>query len=63
MMDHDEMIKYFQEEQKKIEKQQAKNTIIKGILYIIFLPIMFIIILMICLGFKKEWLKNEKIFL
>lgn len=54
MMDHDEMIAYFQEEKKKMEKQQAKNTIIKGILYIIFLPIMFIIILIICLGFKKE---------
>lgn len=54
MMDHDEMIAYFQEEKKKMEKQQAKNTIIKWILYIIFLPIMFIVILIICLGFKKE---------
>lgn len=54
MMDHDEMVAYFQEEKKKIEKQQARNNIIKWILYIIFLPIMFIIILIICLGLRKE---------
>ena len=54
MMDHDEMVAYFQEEKKKMEKLQAKNTIIKWILYIIFLPIMFIVILIICLGFRKE---------
>lgn len=54
MMDHDEMVAYFQAEKKKIEKQNARNTIIKTILYIIFLPIIFIVILIICLGFKKE---------
>lgn len=54
MMSHDEMIAYFQEEKKKMEKQQARNKIIKWILYIIFLPIVFIIILIINLGFKKE---------
>lgn len=54
MMSHDEMVAYFQEEKKKIEKQQTRNNIIKWLCYIIFLPITFIIILIISLGFKKE---------